>query len=302
MSVAWLLFWTSLPWGWNAVRTNQSRGSQLTWRYEANATEALLRQSQWSMLLYEWSVPAAVQSAITAWQMNSDVQFRQVASEGASDVVIDVAALPPTVMATTTRTPAHARVTLSASQCWFYHDASVCRAVRAHKVVLLISVGLVAGCFLGVGLLRDAVRALAASCLFAEALFFGAYIAPCIFCQSIFTAVTHEFGHVLSLAHADAGIVSNCGCGRSAHTCLTKTSAVMDSHSSPYECLQKDDVDAIRSMHGGDCAVPIVCSPPPRMLSAHLGTVACCSFALHALLAALRGRLKRFTADKESFG
>jgi len=214
-------------------------------------------------------VHASVRRAFDAWQYNAPIAFHEV--RGAADVTLRardvrdeswVAFAQRSIDGTTI-------IVVDDSECW-YTDQEFCTTVRTHRNLLLsLSIGSWVSSVLTVVYLlvrprsgMDAVARLVAWTLFLSApVAFVGVLLPCVQCVDFVIAIEHEIGHALGLGHSDAP-AQRCGCGPVARPCNDSVvDAIMNSviYTRDRACLAQDDVDAVRTLYGGDCAQPAWC-------------------------------------------
>ena len=278
--------WPAVP-HWNAAASPPSLNRTLLWSYE-NATAAhLWRMSRWSMLLYAWDVGQVVQDAVAAWAENSDVRIRYASGPQDADVVVSVEALPRHVIASTRRIGAgRARVVLSASKCWFLHDARACRAMREHRLGVLVGIGSPS---VAPGAPRSCTRRSASprlGRLRRRPLRRG--LRRPVLCVP--QPVHHNCARVRARARAEPRRRrGRRGCARARAAGRRAAGASRDGLGvERFRRLQRDDVDAVRTMHGGESALHPWYAGPPALLTAHAGLAALYALVLSGALRACR--------------
>ena len=167
------------------------------------------------------------------------------------------------------------QIVISRDACW-YSDRTFCLSVSKHK--LLVEATLLTTWLLSCAavlymvfttpssIVEGVARILVWSVFLSQPLLFFTAVWPCQNCYDFEIVLVHEIGHILGLLHPDAnvsGVPFRCGCGDSATTnCERKDpDAMMNSifKHRKDSCLTKDDADAVRTIHGGECASPVLC-------------------------------------------
>lgn len=248
------------------------------WRYRLDpALCATLLPRFHDDLLLSWGsltcadVSAGVRRAFDAWQYNSELVFREVPAGAPAEVVVGTRDFADaTVLATATMGHANATIHMDEGRCW-YMDHAFCYAVRRHTAWVLVGAGLVVGCGAGtvIVLLCDrrawrrippVLRLAAWAATLAGVLVVAGAIAPCLACHDFVVVAMHEVGHAIGLGHSDEGGQRR-GCGAGAVPVDAVEAGIMRStvQEWPRACLARDDVDGVRTLHGGDCAAPVWC-------------------------------------------
>lgn len=211
-------------------------------------------------------VRAIVRESFNEWQYNSRLLFEEVggADEAAAvTVVVEHISIPSTI-ATATRYPERAIITLDRAECW-YTDRAFCASVRDNLVLVWFLLGL--AWFLSVSLsvylvcrpqsrigtiCRIANWAVFVSC---PILAFSALL-PCTYCFDLKRTIVHEVGHVIGFRHTDEG-QQMCGCNSSSAVACDispddSRRSVMHSiiHRSTSSCLTRNDADGLRTHYG----------------------------------------------------
>lgn len=222
-------------------------------------------------------VRAFVRHAFDAWQHNARVVFEEVDGVDA-DVLVDGRVVDGNVLAHvhgvwTSEGPLALHLTVDADTCW-YTDSAFCHALSRHERVIYPTLGSVWGlamCAVGVVLLRPlapfggTARLVAWAVAIAPPLLYWDAIAPCVQCYDFTAVITHEVGHVLGMAHPDESTRNQCGCGADVHECPLRGEPIMYSVARHRgdACLHRDDVDAARTLYGGNCSQPVWCHDQP---------------------------------------
>lgn len=226
-----------------------------------------------------------VRAAFDTWQHNSLLSFHE--TTGHADIMLSASSMPGDddnvllgwanlLQRYSNKFTHNVKIAMTVDQCW-YGDRQFCKLVIANRnfiYVTFASVWIVVSVIMCQLILRPAKRSVDAilrivmwSILIAIPLIFIGACLPCLRCYDFQTVLVHEIGHAIGIGHADAGTDILCGCGdprlmTDNVTCRAFSSAsVMFSsfkHSSS-SCLSTDDVDAVRSLWGGDCSQPAWC-------------------------------------------
>ena len=222
------------------------------------------------------SVRASVRAGFDVWQHNARVSFYE--TEGPAQVVVEGRALGATSQSLAQVSwsgDAATRLTIGTDACW-YVDGAFCHAFGRHADLVQ---GLLAGTWVAalsavawlvcrpVAPYGGTVRLLAWALLIAPPLVYWGALAPCLQCHDFVTAVAHEVGHVLGLGHPDAAVTATatrCGCGNATVApCARRVEAYPIMHSVAHArgraCLERDDADGARTLHGGNCSAPVWC-------------------------------------------
>ena len=216
-------------------------------------------------------VDAAVRRSFDAWQYNSLLSFREV--RFVEDAHITLSATDLNVDGRIAQASLQERVDISTHEdvCW-YTDHHFCRMARQYRVLSYSILGVSWGVSVVtlVWLLYSQIRRpLLIVRLFAWTIFtvcpmvyLGALL-PCEHCFDFVRGIMHEVGHAIGLQHPDGPGSHSCGCGTEAIDCGTNPDPTLIMHSvvsfSSSACLSRDDVDGVRTLHGGICADPVWC-------------------------------------------
>ena len=218
-------------------------------------------------------VRVSVRRAFDAWQHNSRLHFVETEDATAADVVVEAVGGAERDDATTLASAASGadgvRIAVTHDFCW-YTDREFCVAVREHSVVLLTLMGLLwclACVTLGFVVCRPSTtavdgvaRIVAWTVVLSQPLTFWCLL-PCLSCYDFETVLMHEVGHALGFVHSDVG-AQRCGCANRSVACdATDARAIMHSvfATRARACLERDDVDGVRTLYGGDCDAPVRC-------------------------------------------
>jgi hypothetical protein len=164
--------------------------------------------------------------------------------------------------------PVALRVFVDVDTCW-YTDSAYCYALHRHAGLVYAVLGVAwFAAVVGVASLLcrpvapfgGTVRLVVWAVFGAPPLVYWGAIAPCWQCYDFTAVMTHEVGHVLGFAHPDEG-ANRCGCGNETVPCAPTSEPIMHSiaRHRANACLTRDDVDAARTVYGGDCAAPVRC-------------------------------------------
>lgn len=275
-----------LPWvvGWSALYGGVSPLSRLDLSYRIDATfcDRVLPKfhEDWLLSLHALTcddVHAAVRHAFDAWQHQATLSFYETSDDALAQIVIrsdrlddeDVVANAVGVWDFERHAPGRIYITTAPPRCW-YTDSSFCHAILTHATAVyaaLIAVGALGALMTGINLSRVVrpfegnLRILAWSLTIAPILIYFGAILPCTTCSDFQVTMMHEIGHAIGLAHPDAEENVNwCGC-EAPVPCTFEGSAVMQRilEARDRSCLSQDDVDAVRSIYGGDCDQPAWC-------------------------------------------
>jgi hypothetical protein len=167
-------------------------------------------------------------------------------------------------------------ISVSTDTCW-YTSSEFCHAVHRHAVAVGIVLSfawilalLAVGCLMyrSVRFVEFVTMRLVAWTTFlAPPILFWSSLLPCIQCFDFVVTVAHEIGHAIGLGHSDSATFEwHCGCGEAREArkaCdigggIPPLMAAYSVHR-PDACPQRDDVDAVRTLYGGDCSQPIWC-------------------------------------------
>lgn len=273
----------TLALGWCSFQSNKTT-SEWSYRFEAGFHAALSS-------LYVHDPEAVVERSARSWAMNSEAQIWRVGSN-ASVLIRPSSSLPSRIVAQTRfRDTVPNEILVNRDLCFVDFDCSFLAAYRVHATFL--TSGLMAlGALIAYLSPRARPLALAASC--AAALLLAFPVLPCSLCHSLFNVVAHEFGHILDLSHSD-GAKKKCGCGADVAPCRTAPPAVMVHIASPALCLFRDDVDAVRTLHGGECDAAVMCEQASSLLEPVLWRIC----AVSAAVAILPSRVRQWQSSKE---
>ena len=215
-------------------------------------------------------VRAAIRDAFDEWQHNSLFSFREV-DELPADTRIDTVVLNGDgVLARVTQNAT--RLEIDRDTCW-YTDRGFCATIARHDALLwaLLVLAWVSSGGLAGALLCLPMRIVRATTRIANWAIFVAcplvlvfVMRPCTRCHDFRHTMMHEVGHTLGFLHTDE-VPQRCGCGAAAAPCILDDAAARATimHSrirrGGVTCLDRNDVDGLRSIYGGDCAAPVWC-------------------------------------------
>lgn len=209
-------------------------------------------------------VRALVRDAFDVWEHNSAHAFHETVRADA-DLTVGTDALDGRV-GVARRGASSFTVALDAGACW-YADRAFCHAVVRERTTLaavLACVWMTAVWFTALGFVEPlwtAVRLLLWVVVAAVPIFAFDSLLPCLECYDFAAVMVHEVGHVLGVGHTDAAEGRTCGCGANASACAVAGTGVMyaTTQTRATACLTRDDADAVRTLHGGECAAPVWC-------------------------------------------
>ena len=273
----WGLFVAALAWTSSGVRTLPP-----THTYVVDATLCDTYTGGWESIaqtVFEWEprtceeLRVLVRRSFSAWEHNhAAVTFRETTSLVGATMLLHAGRVTSedtlaAVMYDSRGAPP-IRVLFNADQCWYSSSTRVaCHFFRTQVVLASVLVALLALSAAGAAFLFATVR-LPCEILLAWTLLLPfSVMLPCTQCQDLEHVTMHEAGHVLGLSHAEEDLAA-CGCGGAARNCTDadKFASIMTSYVYPSRtvCLSTDDVDGMRTLHGGVCEDPTWCHDTER--------------------------------------
>ena len=269
-SVAAIFAWTVLH--------SQDVSVIRSYRIESSFCDAVLPQfyEDWYLTGDTFScqqVHALVRQSFDAWQHNSHLAFREML-HGAPVIMLRAQRISGrTVAHATLDSNATVHITVDQDSCW-YTDRLFCGSVNAYAIPLVASTiasWITSTVLIVFVLVHPANRIDGTARIISWTLFLSAPLAlfgvilPCLRCVDFVGVVMHEIGHALGFGHSDAAAetaLHQCGCGDAVVACeVAPVPGVMHHRAQrpSLSCLQRDDVDGLRSLYGGRCDDPVWC-------------------------------------------
>ena len=211
-----------------------------------------------------------VRNSFDSWQHNSYLSFYEISNIENASLVInsDTITTKDVLGFATSSTHNLDSITIDEQDCW-YRDNSFCYSLKKNQIIILVlfgvfwvlsTIGVIFVLLFPMKKIETTFRIVIWACFLAPPLILWGSLVPCLQCHNFEILMMHEIGHVLGLGHPEDE-PNQCGCGNYTTCADLGDIKVMSStiKNRPYACLSQDDVDGVKSIHGGSCSEDLKC-------------------------------------------